>query len=99
MQELSLIIKEGLFVFDFKLSTLSCNEIEGLVIGSSEDDAVKNVINHCQMMFMDFLKVNVSMSSQQDVNRYIYPERIIGAGIHVNNMEQYLIKNDLAGCF
>lgn len=97
-QDNKIFIPDGLFVFNFKLSTISGNEVDGLVIGSSEDDAAKKVTSHFQMMFMDFLKIDIGMSSQQDVNRYIYPERIIGAGIHIRNMEQYLVKNNIAGC-
>lgn len=99
MNDMGIFIEEGLFVFDFKLSTLSGNEVNGLVIGTCEDDAVKNVTSHFQMMFMDFLKVSVALSSQQDVNRYIYPEKIIGAGVHIKNIETYLKNNNLAGCY
>lgn len=94
-----IFITEGLFIFDFKISTISGNEINGLVIARCEDDAVKNVTSHFQMMFMDFIKIGVTMSSQQDVNRYIYPERIIGAGVHIKNIENYLKNNNLAGCY
>lgn len=93
-----IFITEGLFVFDFKLSTSSDNEINGLVIGASEDDAVKNVTNHFQMMFMDFLNIEVAISSQQDVNRYVFPEKIIGAGVYIKNIEHYLNKNNIVGC-
>lgn len=98
IKDRNIFIEEGIFLFDFRISTLSGNEINGLVIGRCEDDAIKNLTNHFQLMFMDFIEIGVTMSSQQDVNRYIYPERIIGAGAHIKNIENYLKINNLAGC-
>lgn len=98
-EDRNIFIEEGLFLFDFRVFTLSGNEINGLVIGRCEHDAIKNLTNHFQLMLVDFIEIGVTMSSQQDVNRYIYPEKIIGAGVHIKNIDNYLKINNLAGCY